>query len=859
MKNKTHGILIGLLLMLPIISMSQTLEIVTEGNVVIVNSTETVHFTTDGRKPGINSDVYTGPVEMLYPQQNEILNRLEDFVVPDLSWMFASEIYEGWDYFLYEPDPLFVKKKNIFRACIHCGTQDEVSLIQTVGEGVPEGWQFEYIFDQPSQFLDGDTGAYVAGPGIHLENADLNFSGIAPNYSIGEERVVVELIEPDIRDSIPDYLIDGVKCTAIFSKDGLVVHETTGRIRVNGGASISKPLKGLKFEADEASDDIPFLETGHVYFRRPSTHGMSDLLWHQMMRRLEPHIPKIAKPGTQGHVMLHGGSHLESMGRYHIYPSGDKTYAREHLGFGSDVQKFEVKAPHPVAGHVITEGFDTVEVMLTARAIQDTATLFTQPYSVLESYINVKAWLAFYFQLGLFRGTDVLNNNMQFFAENGLNFTPILTDGDGLFDPYYFDIDGNAYDNLAYNHLESAVRGYPSLWNGASRDNVPYWILRALMYYPGMANRNQNFQLDLLAIGFQQDEIDFLADSSRTAWLGGMHEYSHIEHINGVDTIWMPTLLNRNINFVAAMNQAFMRNFIDLYHPGYDTTDIFNIHVDLNDVFGNDCNNGGFAMINTMKFTESGSRIHIRDFPVQVEAVPLPGFEFSHWEEYPDSAASFILVHDVSEDMTLTPVFQEEQDVCVGQGELVVNELLPWSAAGTEDKIEIYNPTSNPVSLIGMCLSDKPDNPCRWVFPEDPKWVVEADSFIVISESDINFSLSKNGESCTLSYFDSTLVSEIVYEALPSSSVTVGLCDNTVQFMEPTIGFTNSCVIDGVDEYALAEKQGPVKYFDLSGRLILGLDKDVEPESLRSQLVSGIYLKRYVNYPQAATEKVYVP
>lgn len=843
MKRELSYLVFLLCLVLPQITMSQ-ITITQLGDTLIAEPFGEVRYTLDGSRPGSSSLLSMGPIVINQPTQNELLNRLPEFIVTDSSWLFTRVLQEGQDYHTTEPDPLNVKKRTIFRACIECGTRNEQSAIRTIGDYQQDGWEIQIIFDNPELMFASDSGLYVAGPGVLLEDSTGTYSFYLANFSIGNQERVVGFVNPSFDTIVPyHHLMNGVSCTTLFFKDGLLAHESTGLIRVNGGISTSKPLKAFKIKLDNPSNEIPFLETGNLYLRRPSTHGMSDLLANTFMVRLEPMIPKIAKYADQGHVMIHGGTHLESFGRYHLYSSGDKKFAREHLGFGSDVKSFDVIEPGGEAGFLMADNWDTVGVMITARGIRDTAFLFSQPYSYVDSLVNDRAWIAFLFQIGLFRGIDVLNNNMKFFAENSVNLTPVIKDGDGLFDPYYY-VNGNSYSNLDYNHLEAAVMGYPGLSYGSNRDNIPYWIFRALMYFPGEANRNQNLMIDYLETAFQQDEIDFIADSLATNWLGLLDEYAEIEDINAVDMNWIPQLFDRNIEFVADMRQAFLKDFINLFHLGYDTTDIFNINVVLDEGLMTDCSNAGFVEINSMKFTESGSRLHIRDYAVQVHATALPGFYFSYWEEYPDSLASFTLINNVAQNITLTPIFTEVEDVCSEQGFLVVNELLPWSTGGSEDKIEIYNPTPGQVSLIGMCLTDAADEPCKWRFPESVGWVIEPDSFIVVTENDINFSLSKNGERCSLSFFDETLVSEIVYGALPSSDLTVGLCNGQVQFMTPSLGSSNQCAL-GVQDYAAPFELGPVTYFDVSGRVVLELQKNVPLYQLN--LIPGAYVKRYSN------------
>jgi hypothetical protein len=62
---------------------------------------------------------------------------------------------------------------------------------------------------------------------------------------------------------------------------------------------------------------------------------------------------------------------------------------------------------------------------------------------------------------------------------------------------------------------------------------------------------------------------------------------------------------------------------------------------------------------------------------------------------------------------------------------LVINEILVANRSG-DSWIEIANPGTEPISLLGMSLSDDPGQPDKWVFPDV---VVEAGGFLVVFAS----------------------------------------------------------------------------------------------------------------------------
>ncbi len=102
---------------------------------------------------------------------------------------------------------------------------------------------------------------------------------------------------------------------------------------------------------------------------------------------------------------------------------------------------------------------------------------------------------------------------------------------------------------------------------------------------------------------------------------------------------------------------------------------------------------------------------------------------------------------------------------------VIINEFmasnkvtLPDPQGEFDDWIELHNTTDNEVNISGWYLSDNPDNPRKWVFPEGS--VIAANSFLIVwADEDgkapeglhANFKLSSYGESVLLSSSDETM------------------------------------------------------------------------------------------------------
>ena len=95
---------------------------------------------------------------------------------------------------------------------------------------------------------------------------------------------------------------------------------------------------------------------------------------------------------------------------------------------------------------------------------------------------------------------------------------------------------------------------------------------------------------------------------------------------------------------------------------------------------------------------------------------------------------------------------------------VVINELMADNdniiadpQGDYDDWLELYNLTDSAVTLTGLYLSDKEDEPTKWVFPENTE--IPANGYLIVwldeDEDDLeglhaNFKLSKNGETVTL-------------------------------------------------------------------------------------------------------------
>ena len=115
--------------------------------------------------------------------------------------------------------------------------------------------------------------------------------------------------------------------------------------------------------------------------------------------------------------------------------------------------------------------------------------------------------------------------------------------------------------------------------------------------------------------------------------------------------------------------------------------------------------------------------------------------------------------------------------------QLLINEIMATPRSGLRDEdgdlsdwIELYNSGTTPFDLSNLALSDNPDRPLKWLFPEGA--VVKPGSYYVVFASGknklgaggfphTNFSLSGEGETIILSTRQGQLLDRVQYANMP--------------------------------------------------------------------------------------------
>lgn len=135
------------------------------------------------------------------------------------------------------------------------------------------------------------------------------------------------------------------------------------------------------------------------------------------------------------------------------------------------------------------------------------------------------------------------------------------------------------------------------------------------------------------------------------------------------------------------------------------------------------------------------------------------------------------------------------------------NDSIKSPAGNNADWIELFNTSSQAISLTGMSLSDNPANPSKWQFPVGAS--IPANGYLVVWAYDTTvtgslfarWALSKSGEHIRLSNADSSIVDSVTFGAQTSNRTAARIPNGTGAFSSeclPTLGAANTCVVTSV-------------------------------------------------------------
>ncbi len=150
---------------------------------------------------------------------------------------------------------------------------------------------------------------------------------------------------------------------------------------------------------------------------------------------------------------------------------------------------------------------------------------------------------------------------------------------------------------------------------------------------------------------------------------------------------------------------------------------------------------------------------------ITIEAIPKPGFTFSHWEKNGSNLSEPTITQIFSGSTVLKAVFTNTGETPV----LVINEVMPRNydfvadqSGAHRDWFELYNPGEESVLLNGMYFTDDFNEPMKhMISSEDPVPIIIGpgeykifwtDNLPIFGPDHLNFRLASDGEQVGLSW-----------------------------------------------------------------------------------------------------------
>lgn len=581
---------------------------------------------------------------------------------------------------------------------------------------------------EPGAFFDNDTGMYVMGP-----NASQSFPHFGANFWEDWEREVHI-----------EYFEDG---------DDLSYAASAGA-KIFGGWSRGNPQRSISLFArgrlGTSKFDYPFFpelnldDFEAIVLRNAGNDWNSSGYRDGLMTGLvsERDIDKQAFQPVE--VYFNG----DYWGIYNLREKVNEHFVASHHDLDPDdidllgLDGSEVI--HGENGHYV----DLINYVNTHGLISE------PDFEYIEERVDIRNFIDYQLSQIYFDNQDWPGNNIKFWRSRqpGGKWRWILYDTDFGFSIW-------SSNNYIRNTLEFATSP-----NGPAWPNPPWstLLLRKFLTNPGFKRDFILTACDLLNQTFAYDRVDE-ALNRHQQWL----LLSLPDHIARWNHINITNWYNEGIimdNF--ALNRPYyMRNhFRNKFNLGADS----DLHVDVVPA------GSGLIRVHSI-IPESYPWVgtYFSTVPLDVRAIALPGYQFSHWEGI--SGENVDLTISLLNDVDLTAVFSP---LSPEDGAVVINEINFHSPSDydAKDWIELYNGTPLSVNLEGWSVSDGSDDNQFLLpaisLPAQAYLIVCSDSISfrnihggfprIVGDTDFNF--SNGGELLRLFNADEIMVDSVRYD-----------------------------------------------------------------------------------------------
>ncbi len=397
---------------------------------------------------------------------------------------------------------------------------------------------------------------------------------------------------------------------------------------------------------------------------------------------------------------------------------------------------------------------DNSDYLSLINYVNSHALVTDQDFEFVEEKVDVRNFIDYQLSQIYFDNWDWPGNNIKFWRSHapGGKWRWILYDTD-----FGFSIWSNN------NYIKNTL-GFATDPNGPGWPNPPWstLLLRKFLTNPDFKRDFILTACDLLNQPFSYDVVhEALIRHQQWIQLSIPNHFARWNH-NSIGNWFQEGVI---MNTFAVNRGYYMRNhFRSKFNLGSDSQIMVNVQPD----------SAGLIRVHSIipeSYPWTGE--YFSDVPLDVKAIALPGYQFSHWEGIggsdPERTVSLL------NDLELTAVFIPLDP---GDGALVINEINYHSSNDYDcgDWIELYNGTQQSVDLSGWIVSDGSDEN-QFMIPE---FELPSNAYIIVCNDstafrtvhgpsaslvgDLDFNFSNGGELIRIFNADNMLVDSVRYD-----------------------------------------------------------------------------------------------
>ncbi len=377
-----------------------------------------------------------------------------------------------------------------------------------------------------------------------------------------------------------------------------------------------------------------------------------------------------------------------------------------------------------------------------------------EKYSYVEGEVDIDNYIKYQLVQIFFYNTDWPSNNIKYWRT-------IHPNSKWRYIIYDTDFAMGLYDRESYSHnsLDFAMA-----LNGPDWPNPPWstLMLRRLITNEGFRNNFINQMADNINTTFLPSRIKSYSDSLQNMLDSEMKSHRLRWNIGYNSWLWELEVLNAWCSLRPTYMRKHIQEFFNLPNKHLVKIDVSNkVH--------------GRIELNTLNLTDFPfSGTYFEDVPINIKAVPAPGYKFVKWEGGVNHSQR-AFTHEFTGTTSFKAIFEQAADEEI---DIVINEINYNSSVEYDagDWVELYNNSDATVDIQDYLFTEL-NSDSGFYMP--PLTIIEPNDYLVICKKlkkfkevypnvlnvvgDINFGLSSTGDEIRLYNKEGAVVDAVDY------------------------------------------------------------------------------------------------